>query len=49
MIHVILSLDEVTIRQKKEKTFLNSFREKDVKAQVEFTLKVTERARITCY
>ena len=29
--------------------FLNSVRKKDVKAQVEFSVKVTERARATCY
>ena len=30
-------------------TFLNSVRKGDIEAQVEFSLKVTERARVTCY
>ena len=30
-------------------TFLNSLRNNDVEAEVEFTLKVIERARVTCY
>ena len=30
-------------------TFLNSVRTNDVEAQVEFPLKVKERARVTCY
>ena len=30
-------------------TFLNSGRKNDVEAQVEFSLKVTERARVTCH
>ena len=30
-------------------TFLNSVRKNDVEAQVEFSLKVKERARVTCY
>ena len=29
--------------------FLNSLRKKEVEAQVEFTLKITERARVTGY
>ena len=34
---------------KTNKTFLNSVRKNDVEAQVEFSLKVRERARVTCY
>ena len=34
---------------KANKTFLNSARKNDVEAQVEFSLKVKERARVTCY
>ena len=30
-------------------TFLNSGRKNDVEAQVEFSLKVTERTRVTCH
>ena len=30
-------------------TFLNSVRKGDIEAQVEFSLKVTERATVTCY
>ena len=32
-----------------ENTFLNRLRKNDVDAQVEFTLKVIERARVRCY
>ena len=34
---------------KESDTFLNSLRKKDVEAQVTFTSKVMERARVTCY
>ena len=34
---------------KANKTFLNSLRKNDVEAQVEFTLKVMEKAKVTCY
>ena len=34
---------------KANNTFLNSLRKDDVEAQVEFTLKVMERAKVTCY
>ena len=34
---------------KANNTFLNSPRKNDVESQVEFTLKVMERARVTCY
>ena len=37
------------IYHKANNTFLNSFRKNDVEAQVEFTLRVLERARVTCY
>ena len=30
-------------------TFLNSFRKNEVEAKVEFTFKIMERARVTCY
>ena len=30
-------------------TFLNSRRKNEVEAQVEFTLKIMKRARVTCY
>ena len=35
--------------RKENNTFLNSLRKNDVEAQVEFTLKVMERARVICY
>ena len=35
-------------RRPNNNTFLNSLRKNDVEAQVEFTLKVLERARVTC-
>ena len=34
---------------KENNTFLNSLRKNDVEAQVAFTLKVMERARVRCY
>ena len=34
---------------KENNTFLDSLRKNDVDAQYEFTLKVMERARVTCY
>ena len=34
---------------KANNTFLNSVRKNDAENQVEFTLKVLERARVTCY
>ena len=34
---------------KANNTFLNSVRKNDIEAQVEFTLKIMERARVTCY
>ena len=34
---------------KENRTFLNSLKNNDFEAQVEFTLKVMERARATCY
>ena len=34
---------------KANNTFLNSLRKKEVEAQVEFPLKITERARVTGY
>ena len=34
---------------KANNTFLNSFRTNEVEAQVEFTLKIMERDRVTCY
>ena len=34
---------------KENNTFLNSVRKNDVEAQLEFSLKVRERARVTCY
>ena len=34
---------------KANNTFLNSLRKNEVEARVEFTLKVMERARVTCY
>ena len=34
---------------KANNTFLNSLRKNDVEAQVDFTLKVLKRARVTCY
>ena len=34
---------------KESDTFLNSLKKNDVEAQVEFTSKVMERARVTCY
>ena len=39
----------VVYRKKANNTFLNSLRKKDVESQVECTLKVMERARVTCY
>ena len=37
------------IYHKANNTFLNSLRKNDVEAQVDFTLKVLKRARVTCY
>ena len=37
------------IYHKANNTFLNSLRKNDVEAQVEFTLRVLKRARVTCY
>ena len=34
--------------EKKDRLFLNSLKINDVEAQVEFTLKVMERAGVTC-
>ena len=34
---------------KTNSTFLKSLRKNEVEAQVEFTLKIMERARVTCY
>ena len=34
---------------KANNTFLNSFRTNEVEAQVEFTIKMMERARVACY
>ena len=34
---------------KANNTFLNSLRKNEVEAQVKFTLKIMERARVTCY
>ena len=34
---------------KENNTFLNSLRKNEVEAQVEFTLRTMERARIACY
>ena len=34
---------------KANKTFLNSLRRNEVESQVEFTIKIMERARVTCY
>ena len=36
-------------QNKTNDTFFNSLRKNDVEAQVEFTLKVLERARVACY
>jgi len=50
IIDAIYCLDYVTIRH--IKPVLNSLRKDDVEAQVEFTLftlKVPDRARVTCY
>ena len=38
-----------TSYNKASNTFLNSLRKNDVEAYVEFTLKVLETARVTCY
>ena len=37
------------IYHKANNTFLNRLRQNDVEAQVDFTLKVLKRARVTCY
>ena len=34
---------------KANNTFLNSFRKNEVEVQVEFTIKIMERARVACY
>ena len=34
---------------KTNNTFLNSLRKNEVEAQLEFTLKIMERTRLTCY
>ena len=34
---------------KENNTFFNSLRKNDVEAEVEITLKVVERGRVTCY
>ena len=43
-------IDVIYSRYNKEnKMFFNSLRKNDVEAEVEITLKVMERARVTCY
>ena len=34
---------------KENNTFLNTLRKSEVEAHVEFTLKIMERTRVTCY
>ena len=47
IIDIIFSHNKVT--SKANNTFLDSLRENDVKAQVDFTFKVMERVRVNYY
>ena len=39
----------IDVIKKANSALLNSVRKNDARAQVEFSLKFTERARVTCY
>ena len=46
----LVMIDVIYSRYNKENnTFFNSLRKNDVEAEVEITLKVVERGRVTCY
>ena len=49
MMDVIHSLDLQYSYNKVNNTFLNILRKNEVKAQVEFTFKIMETARVICY